>query len=893
MKNADPAGIATRRIAGLNLHEIGLDVRSVIGRCGGIEDVGHGVIWDAVALGDQVNRRAAVLSQMGIGRGSVVAIGHGGTARFFADLFATWSLGAAAACLDPTLTPGELRTVVAFARSAVLLVDGVASVDDLPVPIVDLGRMSPSRDVSIGAPSHDPDDPALVLFTSGTTGAPKGVVLSFRTLQARIDANIAAIGTPALARALVSLPTHFGHGLIGNSLTPLLAGGDIVLHRLGISMANDLGRIIDQHDITFMSSVPALWRLALTRSPRPTGGSLVRVHVGSAPFPAALWSEVVAWSGTEVVNCYGTTETANWIAGASSRADGIADGLLGKMWGGSAAIMDERGSIRHTGAGEIMIQSPSLMSGYLDRPDLTEDALHQGWFRTGDRGSIDQQGRLWLTGRIKDEINRAGFKVQPAEIDALLESNPAIVEACVFGVSDPLGGEAIAAAIRLKNGASPSSKNLQAWCLERVRREAVPEHWFVVSEIPRTARGKVSRDAVRRMLVKETVVDARNSDLPAPALADEAPASAAARNIRTAVESAWTEILGYDSYLADLPLIEAGGDSFDALRLWLLIEKIVGERLSMEVLTLGSTPGQLTAALDQQLWALSGRSALHVPSAKAPLVFLMTPAQGDLPGLARFRAECKDDIRFAVIEYPSWREMIEAGGGFNVLVDAAVAQICALSRENDLCLLAGYSFGGLVAVETARRLVERGRRIDFLGLIDTQAVMPSAPRKRRQSIVSASARRLMEWGRRINFPGLVDTQAAMPAAPQITWQNIISALISRSAFRTLRIIGRLGALLPAKHAITIEYVMNERLRIESLRGLRLKPLQVPVTLYRSGEGYSTLLDNGWGAYCSRVAVTPIGGTHHSMWEPPFLEILCARFLEDACRVKMLANLRAV
>jgi oxalate---CoA ligase len=307
-------------INSMNDPKIGLHVRSLNKRWGGIEDVGLGLIWDATTLDDEVNRRAAVLSQMGIGRGSVVAIGHGGTARFFADLFATWSVGAAAACLDATLKPSELRTVVAFARSAVLLVDGAASVDHLPVPIVDLCRESP-RSFSGGAPPHDPDDPALVPFTSGTTGAPKGVVLSFRALQARIDANIVAIGTAALARTLVSLPTHFGHGLIGNCLTPLLAGGDIVLHPLGIPMANDLGRIIDQHSITFMSSVPTLWRLALTRSPRPAGGSLVRVHVGSAPFPAALWSEVVAWSDAEVVNCYGTTETANWIAGASSRAD--------------------------------------------------------------------------------------------------------------------------------------------------------------------------------------------------------------------------------------------------------------------------------------------------------------------------------------------------------------------------------------------------------------------------------------------------------------------------------------------------------------------------------------------------------------------------------------------
>jgi oxalate---CoA ligase len=832
----------------LNDPEIGLHLRSLSERCGGIEDVGLGLIWDAATLEDEVNRRAAVLSQMGIGRGSVVSIGHGSTARFFADLFATWSVGAAAACLDATLTPGELRTVVVFARSAVLLVDGAASVDHLPVPIVDLGRESP-RSFSSGAPPHDPDDPALVLFTSGTTGAPKGVVLSFRALRARIEANIAAIGTAALARSLVSLPTHFGHGLIGNSLTPLLAGGDIVLHPLGIPMANDLGRIIDQHKITFMSSVPTLWRLALTRSLPPAGDSLLRVHVGSAPFPAELWSEVVAWSGTEVVNCYGTTETANWIAGASSRAGGIADGLLGQMWGGSAAVMDESGSIRHVGVGEIIIQSPSLMSGYLDRPDLTAAAFHQGWYRTGDRGSIDQQGQLWLTGRIKDEINRAGFKVQPAEIDGLLESNPAVAEACVFGISDPLGGEAVAAAIRLENGASASPQGLQAWCLERVRREAVPDRWFIVSEIPRTARGKVSRDAVRRMLVKETVADVRTSDLAAPALCDEAPAFAAvARSVRTTVERAWTEILGHEAYLADLPLIETGGDSLDVLRMWLLIEKILGARLPMDVLVSSPTPSQLTAALEQQLCALSAGPALHPPSERAPLVFLMTPSVGDTPGLARFRAGFKGNIRFTVIEYPGWQEMIDAGAGFGVLVDAALAQISALSHENDLCLLAGYSFGGLVAVETARRLMECGRRIGFLGLVDTQAVNT-------------------------------------PAAPRRRWRRMITTLILMSALRAPTIIGQLATLLPAKLAITFEYVVNNRLRQRSLRGLRLKPLQVLITLYRSGESCSTSLDNGWSAYCSRVTVVPIGGTHLSMLEPPFLDILCTRFLEDSRRVK--------
>ena len=281
---------------------------------GGIKDVALGLTWDTAAFYDEVNRRVAALSLMGIGRGSIVAIGHGGTARFFADLFAVWNVGAAAACLDPSLTPNELRNIVQFANIDILLVDGTAPVEDLPRPIADLGR-EPIGGFSSEVRPTEPDDPALVLFTSGTTGAPKGVVLNFRALRARIDANIAAIGTATLARALVSLPTHFGHGLIGNSLTPLLAGGEIVLHPLGVSLANDLGRIIDEHGITFLSSVPTLWRMTLTRSVRPARGSLMRVHVGSAPLPASLWSEVVAWSGAEVFNCYGTTETANWIAG--------------------------------------------------------------------------------------------------------------------------------------------------------------------------------------------------------------------------------------------------------------------------------------------------------------------------------------------------------------------------------------------------------------------------------------------------------------------------------------------------------------------------------------------------------------------------------------------------
>jgi acyl-CoA synthetase (AMP-forming)/AMP-acid ligase II len=148
------------------------------------------------------------------------------------------------------------------------------------------------------------------------------------------------------------------------------------------------------------------------------------------------------------------------------------------------------------------------MSGYLNRPDLTAMVMRDGWYRTGDRGTVDKQGKIQLTGRIKDEINRAGFKVQPGELDALLESHPAVAEACVFGIADPVSGEVVAAAVKLIAGASETPESLRAWCRARLRREAVPERWYFVDAIPRTARGKVNRDAVRRHVLKDMPNDA-------------------------------------------------------------------------------------------------------------------------------------------------------------------------------------------------------------------------------------------------------------------------------------------------------------------------------------------------------------------------------------------------
>jgi oxalate---CoA ligase len=846
--------------------------------CGSIRDIGLGICWDSVSFAQQVSRRAALLSKMNIGRHSLVGILHNGTAHFFADLFATWTVGATVACLDSHLTDAELEIITGFAKPAVLLVNRNTRTIKLSTTVAELDTSS-ATDLNITSDFH-PDDRALVLFTSGTTGNPKGVVLTFRALLARISANVGVIGKAALGRTLVALPTHFGHGLIGNSLTPFMNGGEIVLHPLGTSLASNLGRIIDDHGITFMSSVPALWHLAKSHSRPPTQRSLLRVHVGSAPLSEQLWLEVAAWSAAEVVNCYGLTETANWIAGASSKVDGIAEGLMGRSWGSTIAVMDDGGNIQPIGQGEIVVQTPGLMTGYLNRPDLTSVAIRDGWFHTGDRGSVDATGRVWLTGRIKDEINRGGMKIQPAEIDTLLERHPAIAEACTFGIADPVSGQAVATLVRLVKGATATPESLQAWCRERLRQAAIPERWFVVDDIPRNARGKVNRDEVRRVFAENnpiltsknevTVVDKtgkstfKDHDDGVTSNTSAESEHANAGTVRQAVEHAWSEILGKSTFAADLPWSEAGGDSLDLLRLWFRIEKTLSRSLSMEATHQNVKPSEIVETIERMLDISSENSRTEFVADRAPLVFFMPPADGDLPQHARFRAALGDKIRFVVIRYPTWHEIIDAGGTFDRIVDAAVSQVHA-HQDGGACFLVGYSFGGFVAWETACRLIQSGRQVAFVGLIDTRRAWDRPeidrpePRPRRGSLVRI---------------GRFLKAALLRPKETITIRWLLPPLLERKIFWLLPLIGRIMAVLHPKAAFEFQFRLNFELRQDSLRSWEVSAASIPITLFRSHD--SELSDYGWGTKAARVTVIPIGESHLLL---PQTEELCWRFLE--------------
>lgn len=465
---------------------------------------GADATWSGARLARETRRRASRLHTRGIGPGDRVMITHGGTPAFFADLFATWQVGACAACLNPGLMPSELSNVATFLAPKLILAAASSAEAISGADVISL-----AGDEVAGEPASGRlDDPALILFTSGTTGTPKGVVHSFRSLAARIALNQTVIPAAERARVLCPLPTHFGHGLIGNALTALTAGGDVTLFPgSDLRSAAQLGATIDRLGITFMSSVPSFWRLAMKASKPPQRGTLRRVHVGSAPLSAGLWREIAAWCGTRnVVNMYGITETANWIAGASAADHEPEDGLVGRMWGGDAAVIGDDGELRAEGRGEIVVQPPSLMVEYLQRPDLTAEALTGGWLRTGDTGRIDRDGTIRLTGRIKHEINQAGIKVSPEDIDILLDQHASVRDVCAFGMPDALAGEIVAVAVCPSNAAGFDIAGLKSWVAEHLAREKRPQRWFIVESVPRSDRGKLDRAAVAQLCSNLTPV---------------------------------------------------------------------------------------------------------------------------------------------------------------------------------------------------------------------------------------------------------------------------------------------------------------------------------------------------------------------------------------------------
>ncbi|MEY2474636.1 MAG: steroid-24-oyl-CoA synthetase [Actinomycetota bacterium] len=463
----------------------------------------------------------AHLASLGVTKGDRVAIAMRNLPEFPLAFWAAASIGAVVVPLNAWWTGPELAYGLSDSGARVLVADDerlervkeflddtavehvFTSVEDFPA--------APLPDVEI-----DPEDDATILYTSGTTGKPKGAVGTHRNFCAHVmnamygalegaaagDASTATTsGPPPQAATVLTFPL-FHVGGLQSTLAPLtMAGGKIVLiYKWDTQQVLDL---IESEQITIMAGVPTTMFELLDEAKRQGRdlGSVSSVASGATLVPPELVKRIDKQVGASPGNGYGLTETSgaavsNGGANYVSRPDSVGKPASPVM---EVKIVDEDNNEVAVGeTGEICIKGPTVFKGYFNLPDATAAAIVDGWFHTGDVGRLDEDGYLYVVDRLKDVIIRGGENIYAAEIEGVLYEHPDVSEAAIVGLPDAKYGEIVGAFVRLHDGATATADDLREWVAGRLAAFKVPAVVEIRAEsLPRNATGKVLKRELR------------------------------------------------------------------------------------------------------------------------------------------------------------------------------------------------------------------------------------------------------------------------------------------------------------------------------------------------------------------------------------------------------------
>ncbi len=460
----------------------------------------------------QMHETIERLNQLGIGRGDRVAIVLANGPEM-ATAFLSVAAAATTAPLNPAYREDELDFYLGdIGARAILVAEGetgpavtVAERRGINVLRLAVDEGGPAGNLSIAGEAAgsaassglaEPSDIALMLHTSGTTSRPKLVPLTHANLAASAKHIGTTLKLTADDRCLNIMPLFHIHGLVAAVLSSLAAGG-AVFCTPGFNALRYFQWLVEASP-TWTTAVPTMHQAILARAARNQDALATNrlrfIRSSSSSLPPQVMTELEATFGCPVIESYGMTEASHQMASNLLPPGVRKPGSVGVAAGPEVTIMATNGSFVATGeVGEIVIRGPNVTAGYENNPAANAEAFAHGWFHTGDQGTMDADGYVRVTGRLKEIINRGGEKISPREVDEVIMDHPAVAQVVTFAMPHEKLGEEVAAAVVLREGMEASERDIRDFVAQRLADFKVPRRVLMLDEIPKGATGKLQR----------------------------------------------------------------------------------------------------------------------------------------------------------------------------------------------------------------------------------------------------------------------------------------------------------------------------------------------------------------------------------------------------------------
>lgn len=821
--------------------------------------------------------------------GGLVAILVPVDARFPVALLACLRAGRGIAAIDPNYPDDYIAASLAVAGPAAIItapgtvLDGAATrLPRIDLPAPDPSSLAMELPPEPTLPPVDRDSVGLVMFTSGSTGLPKGVALPPTTLPrgAWWLGKYVNVGPADRVLSLQSFCTSPG---LTDTYTALVSGATLHLSPLRSQGLAAAERVLRHGAITVVSLAPSVLR-ALLRLPDAKGTFAATRLVRIAGEPVldldVKAAREILPAGAELLVDFGATEVGGVLARIIPPDEAMEVGTvpLGRPHEDLVvSLEDADGQEVPTGEeGLLTVRGRAICFGYwndgaIDNAGFPADPGRSGGriMRTGDLCRARPDGVICIIGRADRQVKINGIRVEPAQTESVLRAQADVEDAAVLARQMP-NGPVLVGFVAPKPGAALDPSDISAALARLLPAVQSPTRLHVMAEIPRLAGFKIDQTA---LLAHDDAALAARPAAPAaaPGADDEDPAM-------RSVIAAWRNVLGHRPSRPHIAFGDDGGDSLGLLQVLFRVEHDLGRRLRPDVFDLDMNPAALVQAI-----ARHGDNT--VPDGLS--VLLLPGVGGAGPTVARFRGACAPELAMEVLEYGDWREWLSHGPGvLPLLLDRLEAEILARVPEGTICL-AGYSLGGLLAYLLAQRLRARGRDIGFLGLLDAGADtgIDGGPPQRKWH--AEFARLWQPVSRGGGQPGrAVTVSRVLALRPMAPLLRLLARHRTTGAAE--------GFPLMVHHNLNMMVLIRLSTEWRRTVGDLGRLDDVPVTLFRCRQRQlpNESPDLGWHAHCADLRVIDVGGDHASMLQPPHLDGLRAAFVSAAINASVSGRLPA-